>query len=172
MENIAKKIFKKLKTKERANDFLVFSDFFESFDHYVGDVNFNDILKEKLGQDIPDWFQDVLQDLPGFEVNKYDKEKVLEIIKIVRDMIKESEVIKFEMSFEPSKDFVDKALISLEEYYSNSGDLGKNILLDFDFKDIGESGALVYMDGKFLDLTLKNQVLNYLASKDVINRKL
>jgi hypothetical protein len=172
MEENAKKIFKILKTKERANDFLIFSEVFDSLEHYTDGVDFTEILKGKFDEEIPDWFQDILVVLQGSKANEYDKDSVLEVIKVVREMIKKAEVVKLEMSFEPSEDFVDKTLITLGKYYIDLGEPGKNILLDFDVKDIGEPGALVYLEGKFLDLTLKNQVLNYLMSEDVINRYL
>lgn len=171
MDYNAEKIFKILKTKERANEFLVFSDVLQSFDYYVEDIDFMTVLKEKFGNRLPGWLEELLDNLPS-ENGQHHKEKLLELVKNVQEIIKGSEIVKIEMSFEPSEDFIDQAIKLLKGKFVDSNKKGKNILLDIDLKEIGEPGALVYLDGKFLDLTLKNQVINYLMSEDVINRYL
>lgn len=172
MQNTAVEIFKILKTKERANEFLVFSDILKSFEHYVGEVDYNEVFKEKFGQAVPDWLNHVLEKLPGLNDKNFNKSEVSGIIENVVNMVNNSLVVKIEMPFKPSLDFIDRLMILLGGYFVNSDTADREILIDVDVKDMNEPGAFIYLDGKFLDLTFKNQVVNYLMSEDVINRYL
>lgn len=172
MEDKAEKIFEILKTRERASDFLILSDILKSLEHYVGDIDFTKVLQEKFGHPIPNWFNDVLSVLPDLGKNLENRDEILNIVSLVQDMISESDTVKIEMPFEPSSDFLNKALTLLKEYFNVNGKTGKNILLDVEVKELSDAGALVYVDGKFIDLTLRNQVINYLSTEDVISRYL
>ena len=50
----------------------------------------------------------------------------------------------------------------------NYGDM--NFIIDIDVLENLESGAMFYIGGNVIDLTVRNKVTSYLIAQDVINR--
>ena len=115
----------------------------------------------------PSWLEVTRQELPGFlssDVKKIDTE----VLDAVKSMIENSNQVKVEMSFEPSNQFINDFINILKSNLKSFPD--KGFIVDFDVISGMDAGARFYANGKFLDLTIKNQVENYLISNDVVNR--
>lgn len=171
-QELAEKIFKILKTKRRANDFLLLYRSLSVLVHNVGGVEMGKVLTGVFGVNIPDWVNSLMNFLPRLGSGSISEEDV-EVLKSVADLISSSVTAKIEMSFEPSEEFLDAALAILRNQSEDETDIHDiHFLIDVSVKEGFEAGALVYLGGKFVDLTLKNHVINYLKKEDVVNRYL
>ncbi|MBW6441841.1 hypothetical protein K0B04_02965 [Patescibacteria group bacterium] len=172
MDDTSRNIFKILKTKRRANEFLIFSGAVESLTHKVGGLDIELLIKESFGDNRPVWIDSVLEHIPGFKSGNVNEQDI-ELVKNIESIINKAKVVKVEMPFDPTDDFIDKVILTFEEYF-NEGTEGEqnNIVIDIEVKEMSEPGALFFIEGKFIDLTLRNHLVSYLESKDVINRYL
>lgn len=171
MDKLENKIFNILKTKKCANEFLDFSNSIKSLTHHVGDVDVNDIAVKTFGENVPGWVLDVIKMMPGLSSGKIDTSEI-SVFELVEDMIRKSSEVKIEMSFEPSDEFIDKVLEILKTRLGEKDASPQNFLITIEVNEGADPGALFYIDGRFVDLTVKNQVVNYLSSQDVISRYL
>lgn len=171
MEDTNQIIFNKLKTKKRANDFLVLSGVMKSMTHLVGDFDIEKMLSNAF-RDRPAWMEDILPLIPGLKSGKISIDAV-NVIESVEQKIKNSTIVKIEMSFQPSDSFIEE-LTSVFNHANNlgEGEKSRDILIDIEIKGDLDPGAKIYVEGRLLDLSLKNQVVSYLMSKDVVNRYL
>ena len=76
------------------------------------------------------------------------------------------ELVKVEISFEPSQDFINEAYEAIKE--SGFG----NFLLDIELNPELKGGAKFFIGGKYVNLTFNSIIANYLRTKDVINQYL
>jgi len=70
MDKIENKIFNILKTRKRANEFLIFSDSIKSSAQYVGDFSMQSVVDKTFGGNVPSWVADVIDILPGLNSGK------------------------------------------------------------------------------------------------------
>jgi len=171
MNNLENNIFNLLKTKERANEFLNLSSSLKSYTHHTGECDVNEVVRRTFGENTPGWISPFISMLPGLSSGKVE-ESDIKILDIVEDMIKKSIQVKVEMSFQPSEDFIDKLLDMMNERENVGEEGNKKVLIDIDVKGDAEPGALFFIDGRFIDLTIRSQVISYLSSEDVVNRYL
>ena len=163
----SKKIFDSLKTKQRANEFLRFYELTMTLPHRVGNTDLEELIRGLFKNEDPTWLNVVRQELPAFFSGDVKKDDI-GVLDEVKDMIEKSNQVKVEMSFVPSEQFINDFINILKSNLDNS--LGKGFIVEFDvIEDVG-MGARFYMDGKFLDLTIRSQVENYLISNDVVSR--
>lgn len=165
-ENSAQKLFDTLKTKRRVNDFLRLYNSFMGFSHHIEDVDVEGILSSVFGENRPDWVSNLGSCIPGFQSSKLNEDDV-KILELVKDLIDKAVSVKIEVSFEPSNGFIEGVINILKSNYDS-----KNFIVDTVVKEDAEPGASVYMEGKFIDLTVRNRVINYLSSQNVVNRYL
>ncbi len=170
MEELSQQIFNKLNTKKRANDFLIFTDLIKSFSHRVGELNIDDLIVKNFSE-IPDWYKYVKSLIPDLSAGKVTKDVVV-LIENVSEKIKNANVLKIEMSFEPSDSFVDEVISVFRTYESQQVQSDKDFIVDVDVREDLEPGAQIFTNGRLMDLSLRSQVVDYLMSKDVINRYL
>ena len=98
---------------------------------------------------------------------KLDYDFLKSILKEIRDMMERAHVVKIEINFSPSLEFIDNVIKKLRGRYD-----GMNFIVDVITNEILESGAMFYIDGNVIDLTVRNKVTSYLTTQDVINRYL
>ena len=91
----------------------------------------------------------------------------MNLLKEVRDMVEKATVVKIEVNFSPSSEFISNVIKKLREKYDSM-----NFIVDVDTVEGLESGAMFYIDGNVIDLTVRNKVTSYLKTQDVINRYL
>jgi len=163
----SKKIFNYLQTRQRANEFLRFHGLIMTLSHRVGDINLEKLIRDVFKNGDPTWLGVVKEDLPDLfsgDIKKSD----IDVLDTVKSMIENSDQVKVEISFEPSDQFITDFINILEINLDNS--LNKGFVVEFDVIEDMDMGARFYMNGKFLDLTIRSQVENYLISNDVVNR--
>ena len=165
-ENTAQDLFDILKTKQRVNSFIRLYDVLEGFTHHVGNIDMKGILSSVYGNNIPDWVRNINTYVPGFDSGKLDSSN-MEILKSVKGLIDKSVAVKIELPFEPSLGFVDEVIKELRNNYDSM-----NFIVDVDTLENLESGAMFYIEGNVIDLTVRKKVTNYLKTQDVINRYL
>ena len=165
-DNSAQDLFDILKTKQRVNSFIRLFDVLQGFTHHVGNIDMKGILESVFGNNIPDWVEKINLYVPGFDLGNLGVSN-MEILKSVRNLIDKSVAVKIELPFEPSLSFVDDVIEELKNNYD-----GMNFIIDVDVKEGSEPGAMFYVQGKIIDLTIRKWVLSYLSSQDVINRYL
>lgn len=165
-DNSAQNFFDILKTKQRVNSFIRLYDVLEGFTHHVGNIDMRGILGSVFGDNMPDWVEKMNVFVPGFDLGKLAGTN-MEILKSVKELIDKSIAVKIELPFEPSLGFVDEVIKELRSNYD-----GMNFIVDVDVREGSEPGAMIYVQGKIMDLTIRKRVLSYLSSQDVINRYL
>ena len=82
-------------------------------------------------------------------------------------MVENSTVVKVEINFIPSLEFISNIISTLKNKYDNM-----DFIIDVDTVDSLESGAIFYIEGNVIDLTVRKKVTSYLTTQDVINRYL
>jgi hypothetical protein len=170
MDKLANNIFDLLKTKDRANEFLDFFSSVKSSTHFVGGVEVQKIIQDTFGDSAPEWIGTVISILPGLRSGKIEKSD-LDTLALVEELVKKSSEVRIELSFQPSEDFIDGVLGVLKRNFDSGGEQrDRNFLVNVEVTEGLEPGASVFIDGQFVDLTFRNQVINYLKSKDVVNR--
>jgi hypothetical protein len=55
---------------------------------------------------------------------------------------------------------------------ANKGSYNVDLIVDVNVKEDFEPGAIFYVNGHVIDLRVRNKVINYLYSQDVVNRYL
>ena len=172
MDDISLKIFKSLKTKKRVNEFLIFCGVIESLSHRVGGLDIDVLINKSFGDNRPVWIDSFIDNIPGFRAGNISEEG-MKLVKNIENIINNANTVRVEIPFEPSEDFIDSVMSILIEYFGNvSAEKVQNIVIDIEVKEMSEPGALFFMEGKFINLTLRDQLISYLKSKDVINRYL
>jgi F0F1-type ATP synthase delta subunit len=164
--SVAWDLFNKLQTKERSNDFIRLFDYIEGLTHHVGGFNIEEVLKSVFGDIKPDWIYQFVKDMPSLESGNIS-DGDMNLLREVREMMEKSTVVKIEVNFPPSLEFVSNVIKILRENY---GDM--NFIIDVDVLENLESGAMFYIGGNVIDLTVRNKVTSYLITQDVINRLL
>lgn len=170
MDKLANNIFDLLKTKDRANEFLDFFSSVKSSTHFVAGVDMQKIIQDTFGDNAPEWVDIVISILPGLKSGKIENSDI-EILTLVEELVKKSYEVRVELSFQPSEDFIDGVLGVLKRNYDGGVGQGvRNFLVKVEVTEGLEPGASVFIDGQLVDLTFRNQVINYLKSEDVVNR--
>lgn len=162
----AQDFFNILLTKKRANDFIRLFDYLEGLSHHVGSFNTEAVLQSVFGDIKPDWLNEIIKNIPGLmsgEVGESD----INMLRDVRNMVEKSTVVKIELNFIPSIEFINNVIKTLKHKYDSM-----NFILDVDTLENLESGAMFYIGGNVIDLTVRKKVTNYLTTQDVINRYL
>jgi hypothetical protein len=165
-DNSAQNFFDILKTKQRVNSFIRLYDVLDGFTHHVGNIDMKGILSSVYGNNVPNWVEKINMYAPGFDLGKLDDSN-MGVLKSVKDLIDKSVAVKIELPFEPSLSFVDEVIKKLKGNYDSM-----NFIIDIDVKESSEPGAMFYIKGKIIDLTIRKRVISYLSSQDVINRYL
>jgi hypothetical protein len=163
----SKKIFNSLQTRQKVNEFLRFHALVMTMSHRVGDVDFESLIKDMFEDGDPVWLSVIRQELPTLfsgEIRKND----IEVLDEVKNMVENSNQVKVEMSFEPSDQFINDFINILKSNLGNS--LDKGFIVEFNVVSGMGLGAKFYMNGQFLDLTVRSQVKNYLISNDVVSK--
>jgi len=164
--SIAQELFNTLQTRQRANDFIRLFDQIEGLSHHVGVFNIEEVLFLIYGGDKPDWVVDFIKNMPDLMSGRISTED-MNLLKEVRDMVEKATVVKIEVNFSPSSEFISNVIKKLREKYDSM-----NFIVDVDTVEGLESGAMFYIDGNVIDLTVRNKVTSYLKTQDVINRYL
>jgi len=162
--SVARDLFNNLQTKERSNDFIRLFDYIEGLTHRVGGFSIEEALKSVFGDNKPDWVYQFVKNIPSLESGNIS-DGDMNLLREVREMIEKSTVVKIEINFSPSLEFVSNVIKILRENY---GDM--NFIIDIDVLENLESGAMFYIGGNVIDLTVRNKVTSYLIAQDVINR--
>jgi hypothetical protein len=158
-----------IKTKSEANIFFEFVDLLE--DKTYGTETFNKSIVDKLAKEIvlkeeyevaPPWLEEIS--------SRISKNTKLESVRMLLDdlthLVSGAELVKIEISFEPSRDFINDVYKIIEE--SGFG----CFLLDLELNPKLRGGAKFFVGGKYYNLTLNAVVAKYLRTKDVIKRYL
>ena len=159
-------IFYILKTQEKANNLLEFIDFIKENTFGTRNFDIEDIGSKKFRDRKPDWFDAIK--------SEFSKGRDLEAIRIrleaLEESIREAEIVKIEIAFKPSEDFINKAydLIKSSKRFKKSG----SFLICIEINEQLQGGARFSVSGDYIDVTLKNTVLNFLETNDAINRYL
>ena len=164
--SVAQELFNTLQTKQRANDFLRLFDQIEGLSHHVGVFKIEDVLSLVYGDSKPDWVINFLNNMPNLMFGSISTADI-NLLKEIRDMVERATVVKIEINFSPSLEFIDNVIKKLRGKYD-----GMNFIVDVITNEILESGAMFYIDGNVIDLTVRNKVTSYLTTQDVINRYL
>lgn len=151
-----------LKTEKNANQLLSFIDFVSTKTFSVGEFDIEKIAAERFKNKKPDWFEKIKTEISKSSDLSYTRDCLERLGKI----IDEADLVKVEIPFKPSEDFINEAY----EIIQKAG-IG-NFLLDIEVNENMQGGAKFSIGGKYLDLTLKKIVLNYLETNDAINRYL
>lgn len=163
---IAQNMFNTIQTKQKANDFLRLFDQIEGLSHHTDVFNIEEVLSIAYNGDMSDWVVGFVKNMPDLMSGKVSVEDI-GLLKEVRDMVENAIVVKIEVNFSPSSEFIENVIRKFSENYD-----GMNFILDVDVTEDVESGAMFYIEGNVIDLTVRKQVTSYLVSQDVVNRYL
>lgn len=175
MLNIEENITKVIKTKKEANEFVKFLDKLSNSTHTTADFIVKKYLSDTYGEIKPGWSDMLEKDLDGSLDEEKSMKNIRKKIDYYKNKIKNAKIVKIEISFEPSKKFIEEiyALLSTSDSVSSlDGDGKKDFLIDAVVDNSIEKGARLYLDGKYINLSLGDYVSNCLVSEDVINRYL
>jgi hypothetical protein len=158
-----------IKTKDEANKFFEFADVVtekiygtERFDKGVFGECVEEVMLKGDYKVKPLWLEKTCKQIsrdmtPGSVKAALEKSTKL---------LSATELIKVEISFEPSQEFINEIYEVIKE--SGFG----NFLLDIEFNPKLRGGAKFFIGGNYVNLTLNSVVAKYLRTKDVINRYL
>ena len=171
--DISQKIFNSLKTKSDSNQFI---RLYNALSHYVGEFNISKVVEEVFGKEKPYWIEDLINNVPGLQTGILS-ESDMNILNSIREKINNSVIVRIEMSFKPSDQFMDKVVNIIKNVYNSSisnvsGENSTNFMLDIHVKEGFEPGAVFYIKGNILDLRLRRIVTSYLLSHNVVERYL
>jgi F0F1-type ATP synthase delta subunit len=164
--SIAQDLFNTLQTKQRVNEFIRLFDYVEGLSHHIGSFNVEVVLHSIYGDSKPDWVSSFVKNIPGLMSGKISEEDI-NLLRAVREIVEKSTTAKIEINFVPSAEFISDVVKILRENYD-----GMNFIIDVNTVENLESGAMFYIDGNVIDLTVRKRVINYLTTQDVINRYL
>ena len=159
-------LFNILQTKQRANDFIRLFDQIEGLSHHVGGLDIGEVLSSIYGDNKPNWVNHFAKNISGLSSGIIG-ESDMRLLRKVREMVENSTVVKVEINFIPSLEFISNIISTLKNKYDNM-----DFIIDVDTVDSLESGAIFYIEGNVIDLTVRKKVTSYLTTQDVINRYL
>ena len=167
------KIFNSLRTKSDSNQFI---RLYNALSRYVGEFNISKVVEEVFGKEKPYWIEDLINNVPGLQTGILS-ESDMNILNSIREKINNSVIVRIEMSFKPSDQFMDKVVNIIKNVYNSSisnvsGENSTNFMLDIHVKEGFEPGAVFYIKGNILDLRLRRIVTSYLLSHNVVERYL
>jgi hypothetical protein len=150
-----------LKTKEELDALLLFLDILERkiFKKEGFDASH---FEDKWGH--YSWFKEVAGLLS--EKSSVDNESKLKIIKDLGVWAKGLEQIKIIMPFQPSHKFVEEVYKSLKPLEASEFII--NVEID---KNLSSGGRLFHR-GRYINLTIKSRVENFMSKEDVITKYL
>lgn len=158
-----------IKTKDEANKFFEFADLViektygtEKFDENIVDKCVAETILKAEYKVKPLWFEKIGKQL----LRNMSPESVRTVLGELIKLVSKAELVKIEISFEPSQDFINETYEVIKE----SG-FGK-FLLDLELNPKLHGGAKFFVGGKYVNLTLNSIVAKYLRTKDVINQYL
>jgi len=165
-KDICEDVLYVLKTQEKAKDLLGFINYVREETYNTRNFDIEEIGSKKFGDKKPDWFEVIKSEFS----KGGNLDSVREYLEDLEKSIREAEVVRVEISFKPSEDFVKESynIIKGSRKFKKDG----NFLISIEINSELEGGARFSVGGDYLDITLKKVVLNYLETNDVINRYL
>lgn len=158
-----------IKTKDEANEFYEFADMViektygtENFDKSIVDKCISETVLKAEYKAKPLWFEKICKQIS----RNVSPESVRAVLEELTKLASGAELVKIEISFEPSQDFINEAYETIKE--SGFG----NFLLDIELNPKLKGGAKFFIGGKYVNLTFNLVIANYLRTKDVINQYL
>ncbi|MBU0535298.1 hypothetical protein KKC62_03860 [Patescibacteria group bacterium] len=158
-----------IKTKDEANEFYEFAGMViektygtEKFDKNIVDKCISEAVLKAEYKVKPLWFEKICRQISGNVSPKSVRAVLEELTKLVSG----AELVKIEIAFEPSQDFINEAHETIKE--SGFG----NFVLDIELNPKLKGGAKFFIGGKYVNLTFNSVIANYLRTKDVINQYL
>lgn len=158
-----------IKTKDEANRFFEFADLMiektygaEKFDKNIMDKCVEETMLKAEYKVKPLWFEKTCKQVS----RNMSPESVRSTLEELTKLVSGAELVKIEISFEPSQDFINETYEVIKE--SGFG----SFLLDVELNPKLKGGAKFFVGGKYVNLTLNSIVAKYLRTKDAINRYL
>jgi len=163
-------VFNSLKTKRNANQFILLSG---ALLRRSGEMDIDKVLTDVFGEIRPSWMEDLIKNVPGLQTGILSDSDI-NILKAIRHRINDAIEVKVDMSFEPSEYFIDSVINIMKDVLkgANKGSYNVDLIVDVNVKEDFEPGAIFYVNGHVIDLRVRNKVINYLYSQDVVNRYL
>lgn len=156
-----------LKTKENANQFTEFVKFLSGKTFSTEEFDVDKVVAMKYGDSVPFWFVDIKKEL----VKNNDLECTRNCLLELENIVDKAPLVRVEISFNPSKNFVG-SLYAIVGKLRVSGISEGSFLVDFEVNDSFGGGAKLHIGGKYMDLSLKNILVSYLETNNVIKRYL
>ena len=158
-----------IKTKDEANKFFEFVDLVVERTYGIGkfDKNILDKCVEEVvsieGCNVnPPWFEKICKQLS----RNMALESVRTLLEELSKLVSGAELVKIEVSFNPSQNFIDGIYEAIRESSPFK------FLMDIEVNPKLHGGAKFFISGKYINLTLGATIAKYLRTKDVINRYL
>ncbi len=179
-----------LKTKESAGILLDFIDFLSEETHRTTTFDIEKLILEFFGERktsawvgfIRDYFSKNSVNLGKGESQnttygsggRASVENIRAFLEEIENLVRDAETVKIEIPFNPSEDFINKAyeILGKSKIISLLGKKKTGFLLDITVTKSKGEDTKIFVAGKVVDLSIKKVVINYLMSKDVINRYL
>lgn len=177
MENTKKdNIINILKTRKDANELLSFLDLLSDNTHSVNDFSIEKLVRDTFKENyIPKWADYLISSVNPFLSNKDGVLNIRNLIIELKKDVEKAKDVKIEIPFTPSDDFIEEVYGLLNDdsfFLSIDTGLKDNFLIDLVVNKTIKGGVKIFVEGRFIDVTYRSVVKNYLMSKDVIKRYL
>jgi F0F1-type ATP synthase delta subunit len=156
-----------LKTKENANQFTELVKFLSGKTFSTEEFDIDKVVANRYGDKVPFWLKDIKRELVGSN----DLESIRSCLLELESVVDNAPLVRVEISFTPSRDFVS-SLYEIVGKMRVSGISKDSFLIDFEVNTALVGGAKLHIGGKYVDLSLKKILVNYLETNDVIKRYL